>query len=162
MDKLEALQAVLNDPSRSEGERRVARQALDKLGAGGVLEQEVLSETRKARLADVDYGEIQRFCSSRDFRKPGVQRLFDRWLETYLTDTKEGTEQANRMAGHLRAHDFGELKGALQDWKDSDWKSCKRLTAAYERIVAGTSHHSQETVDQANEFLTELRRRFPE
>jgi hypothetical protein len=158
MEKIEALEAVLTDPTRSARDKEIARTALDATQAHATdsAVSELLLSVGKP-LVQVGYHEIHKFCSERGWRK--ARGVFDHWLDTYFK-TENGRADAERIAGYLRQHDMDEWAYALELWKDSGFKDSHKLTDILQRIAANQGGvHTAEVVEQARQFLDELKRR---
>jgi hypothetical protein len=158
MEKIDALSQVLQDPTRSARDKEIALAALDVTHARATdaAVSELLLSVGKP-LVQVGYHEIHTYCSERGWRK--TRGVFDQWLEAYFK-TESGHADADRIAGYLRQHDLDEWAYALEQWKDSGWKASDRLIDVLERIAANRGGvHAEDAVEQARQFLTELKRR---
>jgi hypothetical protein len=158
MEKIDALEAVLTDPTRSERDKTIARAALDRAQANvtDAAVSELLLQLNKP-LTQTGYHEIYAFCGAQGW--PKARPLYDLWLNAYFT-TECGRKDAERIAEYLRDHDINEMGYALEQWKDSGWKASGRLIDVLERIAANRGTvHTTEAVEQAQQFLTELKRR---
>ncbi len=162
MEKIDALKAVLSDPSRSQREKEIAAAALkanvNASAPTSDLLQELLLASNKP-LPLIPYFEVHAFCSTRGWQSHSVQELFDRWRDAYF-QTQHGRQNAARIAEYVRKHDIEEWGYALEQWKDSGWKASERLIDVLERITANCGGiHAGEVVEHAQEFLIEMKRR---
>lgn len=164
MNRTEALTEVLNDVTRPERERAIARAALDaaKVNASSVSASELLQELLLATnkpLPMIPYFEVHSFCTARGWQSPSVRELFDQWRDVYF-ETQAGHGDVERIASYIRNHDLEEWGHALEIWKVSAWKASGRLLDVLERITANQGGvHTAEVVENAQQFLTELKRR---
>ncbi len=161
MEKIEALEAVLRDPSRSEKDRAVARTALNatQARATGSAVKELLLLADKP-LTQIAYHDVHNFCSQRGWRN--TRDVYEQWLQArFSTDT--GRADLQRAAEYLRSHDLTEWDAGLRDWKSSQFKSADRLIRALEVIASSPEHgnyHDETTADECKQFLAEIRRRM--
>jgi hypothetical protein len=165
MNRIEALTEVLNDVTRPESERAIARAALDAARVNATsaptsdLLQELLLASNKP-LPLIPYFEVHSFLSTRGWSK-AAREVYDLWLDAYFT-TDNGRQDAERIAGYLRKHDLNEFGAALEMWRDSGFKSADRLMRALEVIASSPergSYHDRATVEECKQFLAEMRRR---
>jgi hypothetical protein len=159
MEKIEALEAVLADPTRSERDKDIARAALDKTQASvtDAAMSELLLQLNKP-LTQISYHEIYAFCGAHGW--PKTRPLYDLWLNAYFT-TESGRKDAERIAGYLRQHDIGEFGAALEMWRDGGFKSADRLIRALEVIASSPergNYHDGATVKACKQFLEEMQR----
>jgi hypothetical protein len=80
MPNAEALQQILDDPSRSAEDKQIARQTLDRINPVAQLERELLQATGKSKLGAIDYHDIHKFCTAYGWREPQTMELWWRWL----------------------------------------------------------------------------------
>jgi hypothetical protein len=164
MNRTEALTEVLNDVTRPERERAIARAALDavRVSASSVPVSELLQELLLASdkpLHMVPYFEVHSFCSAHGWQSQSVLELFERWRDVYC-ETQAGRGDVERIASCIRNHDFEDWGHALELWKDSGWKASNRLIDVLERIAGNRGGvHTGEVVGQARQYLDELKRR---
>jgi hypothetical protein len=164
MDRTEALTEVLNDVTRPESERAVARAALNAANvnatsapAADLLQELLLASNKPLHL--IPYFEVHSFCAARGWQSQSIQELFARWRDAYFL-TGAGRKDAQRIAEYLRNHDLDEMGYALELWKDSGFKDSHKLIDALERIAANNGGvHRAEVAEQACQFFSELKRR---
>jgi hypothetical protein len=156
MGRMEALSAVLNDPARSQRDKDIAQAALDKaqVSATEPAVNELL-QTMGRPLDKITYHEVHAFCSSRGW--PKMREVYDRWLDAHF-QTENGQKYAQRIHRYLVDADMNEWGYALELWKDSGFKDCEKLVSVLARI-ADASYHAPETVEHAQAFLAEMKRR---
>lgn len=162
----EALTEVLNDVTRPERDRAIARAALDaaKVDAPALSAIELLQELLVASnkpLPLIPYHDVHSFCTARGWQSPSVRDLFDRWRDAYFL-TRAGRRDVERIAEYLREHDLDQFGAALEMWRESEFKSADRLIRALEVIATSPEHgsyHDGATVDGCKQFLAEMRRR---
>jgi|ERR1700730_564424 len=164
------LEAILNDPASTAEEKAAAQAALE--GETDPVERlhaELLQTLAKPDLSAVPFFDVQRFCKDHRFgAAPQVaaatHQLYDRWLDAHLR-SETGRPYLEQIASHLLKHDFNEWRDAAAEWKASGWRSSARLISVLQRIVDSPNrgnYHSEETVEGAAKFLTEIKRRAGE
>jgi len=163
MEKIDALSQVLQDPTRSQRDKDIARAALDRARANvtDAAMSELLLQLDKP-LTQTSYYEIHAFCGARGW--PKTRPLYDLWLNAYFT-TENGRQDALRIAEYLRKHDLDEWGYAADEWRDSGFKSTTRLIGVLERITDSPdrgNYHLRETVEMCRELLADMRRRAGE
>jgi hypothetical protein len=156
------LQDILSNPAVSAHHKeRVLQQIGERSDDPGTdLEAELLQAVRKTDLASVPYHDVRAFCDAHGFSVP-ARDLFERWLCT----SDVGRKGIEKAAEYLRKHDFEEWDGAAREWEQSGWKSTGRLIGVLQCIAdspARGNYHSEETVQGANKFLVEMKRRAVE
>ncbi len=160
MEKIEALETVLRDPSRSERDRAVARAALNaaQTRATDSAVSDLLLIADKP-LGQIAYHAVHSFCSGRGWRN--TRDVYEQWLQARF-NTDYGRADLQRAGEYLRSHDLTEFDAGLRDWKQSAFKSTDRLIRALEVIVSSPergNYHDAASVDECKRFLAEMRRR---
>lgn len=95
---------VINDPASTPEQREAAWIKLktpeDIPAEVRALERELLEEFHQASIADVEYGDIHKFCTDKKWTNPAAKSLFfDRWLPAY-----RNTEQGSRKLAELETY----------------------------------------------------------
>lgn len=152
------LKNVLNNPAASPEQRAAALEHIGKAANDATdLESELLRSARKPNLASIEHYDIGAFCRDRNWT-PEARSLFEKWLFKSPT----GIEGVTRMGEALRRSDWEEYGAALKQWQESGCKDGERLIRILELMADSDNrgcYHASETVQMANEFLSEVRRR---
>ncbi len=159
MEKIDALSLVIQDPTRSQRDKDIARAALDKAQASATDSSSVseLLLFADKPLAQIAYDDVHNFCSQRGWHRS--RGIYDEWLHAHF-NTDAGHTELQRAAEYLRKHDIEEWGYALEQWKDSGWKASERLIDVLERITANRGGvHAGEVVEHAQQFLMEMKGR---
>jgi hypothetical protein len=95
---------VINDPASTPEQREAAWVKLktpeDIPAEVRQLEIELLEEVSRGSIADVDYAEVHRFCTDKEWTNPAVKSLFfERWLPAYWK-----SEQGSRKLAELEKY----------------------------------------------------------
>src|SRR6266403_1149417 len=118
MNRTEALTEVLNDVTRPERDRAIARAALDgasvnptSVPASDLLQELLLASNKPLHL--MPYFEVHSFCSARGWQLQSVRQLFDQWRDAYF-EAQAGRRDVERIAEYLRNHDLEDWGHALE------------------------------------------------
>src|SRR5713101_1214184 len=100
LEKIDALALVIQDPTRSQRDKDIARAALDKAQASATDSSvsELLLFADKP-LAQIAYHDVHNFCSQRGWRRS--RGIYDEWLHAHF-NTDAGHAELQRAAEYLR------------------------------------------------------------
>src|SRR5882762_3493565 len=106
MEKIDPLSQVLQDPTRSQRDKDIARTALKatqtRVTDSAVSELLLIADKPLAQIA---YHDVHKFCSERGWRN--TRDVYEQWLRARF-NTDYGRPDLHRAAEYLRSHDLAE------------------------------------------------------